>query len=171
MPGEDPQTDSAIEARRWAELYRQLAVALMTVHQRLDGAAAPGADRQLIDTSLEMAREREAFWRRRHDELVGLFLDEEEASASFNGATVHLTRRELQLLQFLINHPDRYWRAAQLSARGWGDSRLPVEQVRTYVARLRAKLAELGAPGEIVSRNPLGYRYRWMSSDEKASAG
>lgn len=171
MPGEDPETDSAVEARRWAELYQRLIEALAAVRSRVDGSAAVAQDRELLDLSLEIAVEREAFWRLRHDQLVGLLVDPEEFTASYNGRSVHLTRRELQLLQFLISHPDRFWRAGQLSARGWGAAGLPVEQVRTYISRLRTKLEQLEAPGEIVSKNPLGYRYRWNEVRGESDGG
>jgi DNA-binding response OmpR family regulator len=170
MPGEDPATSSAVEARRWADLYQQLVAAVDAARSRLEGSQGPAADRELLDRSLEMAAEREAFWRRRHDELVGLLIDAEEATASYNGRSVHLTRRELQLLHFLVSHHDRFWRASQLSSRGWGDSSLPVEQVRTYISRLRAKLEHLQAPGRIVSRNPLGYRYSWDDAHDGSHA-
>jgi DNA-binding response OmpR family regulator len=67
---------------------------------------------------------------------------------------LRLTRRESDLLDFLLRHPQRPFTSKQLATLAWQDSRLSGAQVRTYIMRLRTRLLEVGLGHVItVSRN------------------
>ena len=70
---------------------------------------------------------------------------------------IPLTAREAQLLTFLLHRPDRYFSPSALAAQAWHDPRLAAEQVRSYVVRLRRRLAEARVGCRIDSRRGLGY--------------
>lgn len=71
--------------------------------------------------------------------------------------SVRLTGREFQLLETLAHRSPAHIRGQQLLVEAWRDSRLPEETLRTYIVRLRAKLAELEAGVQIVNRPRQGY--------------
>jgi two-component system response regulator AdeR len=73
------------------------------------------------------------------------------------GLEISLTKHEFQLLQFLLDHPHRFFTASQILDQAWGDPALFPEQVRNYVHRLRKLLADNAIPAEIVNRRGLGY--------------
>jgi DNA-binding response OmpR family regulator len=65
--------------------------------------------------------------------------------------------REYQLLQFLLDHPHRFFTVSQLLGRAWADPALFPEEVRNYVRRIRKILADLEIPCELVNRPGRGY--------------
>src|SRR5258708_35561861 len=73
------------------------------------------------------------------------------------GHAVALTKREFQLLQFLLDHPHRYFSTSQILGQAWSDPALFPEEVRNYIRRLRKVLADLGAPVELVNKPSRGY--------------
>ena len=88
---------------------------------------------------------------------MGLEIDVTTGQVRYRGRTVEMTRREYQLLRFLMERPGTFYPARALLARAWHASYLSEEQVRTYVARLRRKLAQLDVPCELVTRRQQGY--------------
>ena len=110
-----------------------------------------------MDSGLERARRRLAFWATRHQELVAVHLEPDLRRLSSGRRTVRLTGRESELLKFLLDHPGRRYPAPLLATLAWHDSGLCAEQVRTYVARLRRKLREADAQLDISSQRRLGY--------------
>ncbi len=68
-----------------------------------------------------------------------------------------LTKREFQLLEFLLDHPHRYFTTAQILGQAWADPALFPEEVRNYVGRLRKILRELEIPVDLVNRPGRGY--------------
>ena len=73
------------------------------------------------------------------------------------GREARLTRREYQMLQFLLDHPHRFFTASQLLARAWSEPSLFPEEVRNYVRRVRKILAEMEIPVELVNVPSRGY--------------
>ena len=73
------------------------------------------------------------------------------------GREVALTLREFQLLQFLLDHPHRYFTAAQIMGNAWADPALFPEEVRNYVRRVRKILADLAIPVDLVNKTGRGY--------------
>jgi DNA-binding winged helix-turn-helix (wHTH) protein len=142
IPGEDPELADYSAARRWLTIYEQ--------RQVLAGQDGRVGAREAVAIAEGLA-----FWRRRVLELSGLEIDLERRTLNVDfDREVMLTRRELQLLEFLLQHQDRFFADHVLALRAWGD-RLTGDQVRIYVRRLRAKLE--GTGWELVSQRGQGY--------------
>jgi DNA-binding response OmpR family regulator len=73
------------------------------------------------------------------------------------GEERRLTKREYQLLQFLLDHPNRFFSASQLVTQAWADAALYPEEARNYVRRIRKILTELDIPCDLVNRPGRGY--------------
>jgi DNA-binding response OmpR family regulator len=76
-------------------------------------------------------------------------LDPEGRMVRHEGRELALTKREFQLLQFLLDHPHRYFSTAQILGQAWADPALFPEEVRNYVRRLRKIFVELEIPVEV----------------------
>ena len=75
-----------------------------------------------------------------------------------DGAPVRLTRREFELLQFLVENKNRVLSRDRLLERVWGYERfVETRSVDVHVGRLRAKLGAAGQQIETVVG--LGYRF------------
>ena len=61
-----------------------------------------------------------------------------------------------------------YTSAEQLLSEAWHDAELPQETVRTYIVRLRRKLAGLGAPVQVANVSRRGYS---LVFDERSREG
>jgi DNA-binding winged helix-turn-helix (wHTH) protein len=144
LTGEDLDTNRPQEAARWVRIYSEL---LALNEERGD------AGRRV----LELLRGRLEEWRRRHLELAGLEFDPYARILTVAGRALHLTRREAQLMDWLLDHPGQFFTSEALIQEAWEDARLAPEQVRTYVVRLRRKLEEARAPARLVNRARLGY--------------
>ena len=75
----------------------------------------------------------------------------------YQGKEVALTKREFQLLEFLLDHPHRFLTPSQILGQAWADHALFPEEVRNYVRRLRKILAELEIPADLVNKPRRGY--------------
>ena len=76
-----------------------------------------------------------------------------------------LTNREFELLQFLLDHPHRYYTSSQIMGYAWSDSALFPEEVRNYVLRVRKILARLEIPCDLVNRPGRGYSLTFRNTD------
>ena len=142
MPGENPELSDFGSARRWLTIYEQRQLLF-------------ARDRNLPAAEADAIAEGVAFWGAKVAELSGLEIDFEQRLLNVGpDGAIKLTRRELQLLEFLAQHPGHYFTDDTLAVRAWGD-RLSGDQVRIYVRRLRQKLA--GAGWELVSKRGQGY--------------
>jgi DNA-binding response OmpR family regulator len=136
-------------------------------HDGADGHNGKGAngstvhplslDAAALNAQLEKHRRRLEFWYDRHWELQGLAVDSASLVATHRDRQVHLTRREFQLLSFLLSYPGQTFTASVLAQRAWSDAHLSNDQVRIYVARLRTRLSDLGLPCRLVSHPRRGY--------------
>jgi DNA-binding response OmpR family regulator len=72
-------------------------------------------------------------------------------------ATVSLTKREWQLLSFFLANPNQLFAAEDIALPAWGPD-ASIEQFRTYVTRLRMKLAPFDGVCEVVNEKGKGYR-------------
>lgn len=90
-----------------------------------------------------------------------LRIDADQASASYRGQPLALTRYELLLLQTLVAHPGRVYSREQLMAAVWVAPKHATERtVDTHVKTLRAKLHAIDAASEpIRTHRGLGYSY------------
>ena len=96
-------------------------------------------------------------WYSRVWELQGLWLDPEGRMVRHQGREVAVTKREFQLLQFLLDHPHRYFTTSQILGQAWADPALSPEGVRNYVRRVRKILADLAIPVDLVNKPGRGY--------------
>ena len=118
---------------------------------------AAAMDLTIIEDQMHGYQNRLDLWYRRLWDLQGLRLDEDGSMIRHRGREGRLTNREFQLLQFLIDHPQRFFTAGQLVARAWADPALHPEEVRNYVRRIRKILADLEIPCELMNRPGQGY--------------
>ena len=87
-----------------------------------------------------------------------LVADFEAVSIAVDGAPVRLTRREFELLRFLVENRNRVLSRDRLLERVWGYDRfIETRSVDVHVGRLRAKLGLAGQQIETVIG--LGYRF------------
>ena len=96
----------------------------------------------------------------RHGSYRGerLMADFGAVAIAVDDAPVRLTRREFELLQYLVNNKDRVVSRDRLLERVWGYERLvETRSVDVHVGRLRSKLRTAGRQIETVVG--LGYRF------------
>jgi len=106
---------------------------------------------------MERYDERLRLWNKRLWDLHGLLIDEDSMTVRHRGKSVEITHREQQLLQYLLDNPNRHVTTAQIVRAAWSDSRLSPEEVRNYIRRLRTVLRTLEVPADIVNRPSRGY--------------
>jgi DNA-binding response OmpR family regulator len=153
FPGEDETTSVLPEVAGWISIYEELAAVLRSVIARADGTER--ADE--LSESLTWIEARLARWRDRHAELAGVVIDRKDHTLTFAGKSLRLTRREADLLDFLLRHPRRPFTSKQLATLAWQNSRLSDAQVRTYIMRLRARLRQVGLERVITVVRNRGY--------------
>lgn len=95
-----------------------------------------------------------------------IILDFEAISVTVSGAPVKLTRREFELLRFLIENRNRVLSRDRLLERVWGlDRQVETRSVDVHVGRLRGKLGSAGRQIETV----IGMGYRFVETPDGAS--
>ncbi|MEO6223162.1 MAG: response regulator transcription factor [Vicinamibacterales bacterium] len=87
-----------------------------------------------------------------------LFADFDAVSVAVEGEPIRLTRREFELLKFLVENRNRVLSRNRLLERVWGyDHYVETRSVDVHVGRLRQKLRAAGSQIETVVG--LGYRF------------
>lgn len=87
-------------------------------------------------------------------------IDLDAAAVTKAGRLVHLTPTEFALLREFATNPGALLTHAVLLRRVWGPGyETQTEYTRVYVARLRAKLEDEGAPELIITEPRAGYRF------------
>jgi len=87
-----------------------------------------------------------------------LVADFDAVAVSVDGEPIRLTRREFELLRFLVENKNRVLSRDRLLERVWGYDRfIETRSVDVHVGRLRAKLGTVGTQIETVVG--LGYRF------------
>ena len=95
-----------------------------------------------------------------------LVADFDAVAVAVDGASVRLTRREFELLRYLVQNKNRVISRDRLLERVWGYDRLiETRSVDVHVGRLRSKLRAAGQQIETV----VGLGYRFV--DEHRGAG
>jgi DNA-binding response OmpR family regulator len=103
------------------------------------------------------ARPGEAVRQTKH-EGKHLVADFDAVAVAVDGTSVRLTRREFELLRFLVENRNRVLSRERLLERVWGYDRfIETRSVDVHVGRLRAKLGTAGQQIETVIG--LGYRF------------
>ncbi len=101
----------------------------------------------------QLAPDVSAIYRGRH-----LVADFEAVAVSVDGAPVRLTRRELDLLKYLVQNRNRVLSRDRLLERVWGyDRSVETRSIDVHVGRLRSKLGPAGE--QIETLVGLGYRF------------
>lgn len=154
MPGEDDATVSLPEVASWIAIYEEFGTVLRTIISRLDGDAEKVEE---LEWTLRWIVLRLEDWRDRHAALAGLTIDRKSHSLSYRGRMVQMTRREADLLDFMLRHPRRSFTTKQLATLAWQDSHLADAQVRTYMMRLRQRLRQIGLDDVITVVRNRGY--------------
>jgi DNA-binding response OmpR family regulator len=96
-------------------------------------------------------------------QVGGLVVDASSHVATLDGAPMHLTRKEFELLTVLVSNPGRAFSREFLVQRIWGSDFDGFDRaVDTHVTRLRKKLGALG--DRIVTVWGVGYRFNPESS-------
>ena len=114
-------------------------------------------DLHIIETQMLGYQERLDLWFARLWKLQGLRLDAADRMVRHRGRSTVLTKREYQLLEFLLQHPHRYFTTTQILGQAWADPALFPEEVRNYIGRLRKILRDLEIPVDLVNRPGRGY--------------
>jgi DNA-binding response OmpR family regulator len=166
LEGENLETTHWEDARHWMSVYADLLrfkVGLLDrVRQelpKLKPVAQRAAQEDLVIIEHQMAgyEARLDLWYARVWELQGLWLDPDGRVIRHQGREASLTKREFQLLEFLLDHPHRFFTASQILGQAWADPALFPEEVRNYIRRLRKLLVALEIPADIVNRPGRGY--------------
>jgi two-component system, OmpR family, alkaline phosphatase synthesis response regulator PhoP len=94
-----------------------------------------------------------------------LTADFDAVSIAVDGVPVRLTRREFELLRFLVENRNRVLSRDRLLERVWGlDRQVETRSVDVHVGRLRGKLGSAGRQIETV----IGMGYRFVEEPESA---
>ncbi len=166
LEGEDLLTTRWEDARHWMSIYADLLefkrgildrVRRDVVNLQLPAQKAAAIDLEIIEAQMHGYEERLDLWYRRLWELHGLDLDPAGRMVRHEGQEVALTKREFQLLQFLLDHPHRFFTTTQILGQAWADPALFPEEVRNYVRRLRKILIDLAIPVDLVNKPGKGY--------------
>src|ERR1700681_3776023 len=174
LEGEDIETEHWEDARHWMSIYDDLIrfkLGLLDRVRREFPKRAPGAQRAVgedvpfIEAQMAGYYARLDLWYQRIWQLQGLWLDPDDRVVRHKGREAALTHREFELLQFLLDHPHRFYTAAQITGLAWSDAALFPEEVRNYVLRVRKILARLEIPCDLVNRPGRGYSLIFRNSD------
>jgi hypothetical protein len=166
LEGEDLSTTRWEDARHWMSIYADLLEFKRGILGRMErdlsrlqpvAQRAAAVDVQIIETQMFGYQERLDLWFARLWELQGLRLDPEGRMIRHRGREIALTKREYQLLQFLLDHPHRYFTTTEILGRAWADPALFPEEVRNYIGRLRKILLDLEIPVDLVNKPGRGY--------------
>jgi DNA-binding response OmpR family regulator len=96
-----------------------------------------------------------------------LTIDFDAVSVTVSGNAVKLTKREFELLCFLVENRNRVISRDRLLERVWGfDRQVETRSVDVHVGRLRGKLGPAGRQIETV----IGMGYRFVEETETAAA-
>lgn len=87
----------------------------------------------------------------------GLVIDQDDKLCSINNEAISLSKKEYELLVFLITHPNYVHSREDLLKELW-DNSVSLRTVDTTISRLRKKLQEYGA--YITTRLGFGYSFK-----------
>ena len=167
LEGEDSRTLFARDARHWIGVYQQmigfkedLLGRIRTQLAHLPAVARADVvenDINALEDQLLRYRRRLEFWYSRQWQLEGLQIDHDGRTLTYRERVISLTKREFQLLVFLVGRSPNFVSPTRLLVEAWHDGNLPEETLRTYIARLRTKIASLGVRAAIKNKPRAGY--------------
>ena len=92
-------------------------------------------------------------------QVEGLHLDLEFKRCTIDGTDIKLTRKEYELLAYLISHRGKICSREQILSRIWSDEVVVLDRtIDVNITRLRAKIGTYGS--YIVTRSGFGYGFR-----------
>ena len=92
-------------------------------------------------------------------EVEGLKLEMEFKKCTVDGTEVKLTRKEFELLAYLIQHRGKICSREQILSRVWSDEVIVLDRtIDVNITRLRSKIGPYGS--YIVTRSGFGYGFR-----------
>jgi len=167
LEGEDSRTLFARDARHWIGVYQQmigfkedLLGRIRTQLAHLPAVARADVvenDINALEDQLLRYRRRLEFWYSRQWQLEGLQIDHDGRTLTYRERVISLTKREFQLLVFLVGRSPNFVSPTRLLVEAWHDGNLPEETLRTYIARLRTKIVSLGVRAAIKNKPRAGY--------------
>jgi DNA-binding response OmpR family regulator len=166
LEGEHIETNNWEDARHWMSIYGDLLEFKRGILDRIRidlaklspvARSAAEQDYTLIAAQMDGYQKRLDLWHQRLLELGGLWLEPEGRVIRYQGKEATLTVREFQLLQFLLNHPYRFFTVLEILGEAWAEPTLSPEEVRNYVRRVRKVIAALKIPCDVVNRPGRGY--------------
>ncbi|WP_457678397.1 response regulator transcription factor [Thermovibrio sp.] len=90
-------------------------------------------------------------------EFEGIVENKKSKTVMVDGKPIYLTKTELQLLEFFLEHPEQLFTREELLENIWGaDHNETTRTVDVYISRLRKKLGEKGKYLKTLPR--LGYK-------------
>ncbi|HSS60170.1 MAG TPA: response regulator transcription factor [Candidatus Limnocylindrales bacterium] len=92
----------------------------------------------------------------RRIELGQLAFDGERRRVQGKDADVSFTKREWQVLSFLLASPNQFFTGAEVAHQAWGPA-ASTEQLRGYVARIRKKLTPFARYCRLTTERAKGY--------------
>ena len=91
--------------------------------------------------------------------VEGLKLDLEFKKCTVDGVEVKLTRKEFELLAYLLQHRGKICSREQILSRVWSDEVIVLDRtIDVNITRLRSKIGSYGS--YIVTRSGFGYGFR-----------
>jgi hypothetical protein len=174
LEGEDIETEHWEDARHWMSIYDDLIRFKLGLLERVErelpklhpvAQNAAKVDVTFIENQMAGYYDRLDLWYQRVWKLQGLWLDPNGRVLRHKGKEAVLTHREFELLQFLLDHPHRFYTSSQIMGYAWSDSALFPEEVRNYVSRVRKILARLEIPCDLVNRPGRGYSLTFRNTD------
>ena len=174
LDGENIDTEHWEDARHWMSIYDDLIRFKLGLLERVKrelpklhpvAQEAARVDVTYIEQQMDGYYDRLDLWYQRVWALQGLWLDPAGRILRHKGKEAVLTQREFELLQFLLDHPHRYYTSSQIMGYAWSDSGLFPEEVRNYVSRVRKILARLKIPCDLVNRPGRGYSLTFRNTE------
>src|SRR5258708_39437261 len=146
LEGENLETKRWEDARHWISIYADLLefkrgilsrVRRDVANLQVPAQKAAATDLKIIESQMQGYQVRLDLWYRRIWELQGLWGDPTGRGVRHQGAEGALTKREVQLLQVLLDHPHRDFTTSQILGQAWADPALFPEEGGSLVRRLR----------------------------------
>ena len=121
-----------------------------------DYVTKPFSMKELL-ARIEAVLRRAGYVRRDTVEFEGIVYDKKSKSVTVDGNPIYLTKTELQLLEFFLEHPNQLFSREELLEKIWGhDHNETTRTVDVYISRLRKKLGNKGKYLKTLPR--LGYK-------------
>jgi len=121
-----------------------------------DYVTKPFSVKELI-ARIEAVLRRVGYSKKEVLEFEGIVENRKSKTVTVDGKPIYLTKTELQLLEFFLEHPEQLFTREELLENIWGaDHNETTRTVDVYISRLRKKLGEKGKHLKTLPR--LGYK-------------